>query len=92
MIKEVKIQDKQTLFDIAVKYFGNADAVFDVIANNNVDFSMKLSAGQILNLNDIEIVRNDLITYFNNKIPATDVENNEFSAGYSIGFSLGFNS
>ncbi|MCF6184355.1 MAG: hypothetical protein L3J56_06960 [Bacteroidales bacterium] len=92
MNKKIKIQDKQTLFDVAVKYFGNTDAVFEIISKNNIDFSLKLSAGQSLDLSNIAIIRNDLTIYFQNKEPATDVESNEFSAGFSLGFSLGFNS
>ena len=92
--KEIYVFDKQNLLDTAVKYFGDVDAVFDIIANNNVDFSAKLETGQILDLSNIEIIRSDLVKYFEKRLPATDVEGNKFTAGYGFttGFSLGFNS
>ena len=95
MKNEVKIQDNQTIFDIAVQKYGNADDVFKIIAlNENIGLEKQLIAGETINYEQTD---NHIAKYLNLKNIATDInqiQNNkrtsaQFTNGTFIQFTNG---
>ena len=70
MSKEIKIQENQTLLDIAVQKYGNADGVFDLLRlNEDLSLDKQLTSGQEINY---EVIADDKAAYMSNKNVATD--------------------
>jgi len=96
LINNIKVQEKQSLLDVAVQQFGNVDAVFSILAQNDVDLSEQLSVNTNIDLTEIIPIRKEIVKYYsdNNIIPATDLSLLEFNpdASFTLGFSFGFNS
>lgn len=71
MIKEVKIQDNQSLFDIAVQKYGSADDVFKLIAlNENLGLKVQLIASEVIKHDQTD---NHIAKYLNAKNVATGI-------------------
>ena len=95
MIKKVYITDKQNIIDIALENYGNVDSVFQLLKHNNLDLLGSLEKGKEIEIPSPQLERDKkLLAYFQeNKIKiATDVgiDYND-QAGFSYGFSIGFN-
>ncbi len=81
LINNIKVQEKQSLLDVAVQQFGNVDAVFSILAQNDVDLSEQLSVNTNIDLTEIIPIRKEIVKYYsdNNIIPATDLSLLEFN-------------
>lgn len=68
---KITVLNNQSVFDIAVRYSGSADAAFMIAVENNMSVTSTLTAGMELNIPNI--VRKDVAAYFNsrNHQPAT---------------------
>ena len=77
MNKEIIIQDKQSIFDVAVQNYGNADAVFELIKlNSDCGIDKQLKPGDIIIVDKKDDAKTN---YLNSKNIATDA-NSEVSA------------
>jgi len=47
-MRKITIRDRQTLFDIAVQYCGDREAVFEIARWNNLPVSAELPAGTVI--------------------------------------------
>ena len=70
MNKVIQIQENQSLLDLAVKQYGDIDAVFEILAlNNELDLEQKTVAGnELISGSDI----NDISSYLSTADIATD--------------------
>lgn len=70
---KIKVLHNQTLFDIAIQYFGTTQAVFDIAILNNISITENLTVGMELQLPEKDYGFNEIVKYFksNNIKPAT---------------------
>jgi hypothetical protein len=70
-MRKVVIQDRQTLFDIAVQYCGDREAAFQIANINDISLTETLPVG--LSLEIPEVINQKVVNYYtNNSIsPAT---------------------
>lgn len=89
-MESIQVKDGQNIIDIALQYYGSAEAVFDLAFDNNLSLSEALAPGRILIIDPVKIVRNDIVQYYknNNIIIATG---NEAEAAVTGDFGVEFN-
>ena len=75
-MRQVKVQNGQTVFDVAVQYCGDAEAAFDIAVLNNIEVTSCPDNGTVLNVPDA--VNKKVTQYYQkNKIkPATAYSSN----------------
>lgn len=73
---KVKVLHNQSLFDIAIMYFGTANAVFEIALLNNISVTEVLHAGLELLLPNTDYGFNEVVNYYrSNRIaPATEID------------------
>ena len=73
--KNIVVQEGQSLFDIALQHYGNAEAVIDLVRDNGLQgVTQQLHAGQLLKINtDSTRYNKAAVNYYraNNCLPAT---------------------
>lgn len=71
----VKALHNQSLFDIAILYFGTVAAVFDIAFLNNISVTEVLVPGQNIQLPNKDYGTNQVAAYFDNNgiLPATAI-------------------
>ncbi len=90
--------ENQSILDIALMYFGNVDAVFDIIRENNFefDFAYQLQPNEKMIIPNISLAENKEIKqyFFKHKTEIATSQNLllPYLAAFSTGFNLGFNS
>jgi hypothetical protein len=74
-MKTVSTQERQTLFDIALQFCGDANAAFEIAEENDVSLSAVLTAGTVLNVPEpADAPAKKTVEYYalNSVSPATD--------------------
>jgi hypothetical protein len=74
-MKTIVVKERQTLFDIALQYCGDANAAFQIAAENDVSLSGVLPAGTELDVPEpTDTMSKRIVEYYalNNVSPATD--------------------
>jgi hypothetical protein len=74
-MKQIITKDRQTLFDIALQYCGDANAAFQIAEDNDISLSAVPEVGTALNVPDPDsVVAKKIVEYYalNNVSPATD--------------------
>lgn len=71
MMRSIKIQEGQTLVDIAMQYCGDALAVFDVAELNGIGITDEPEIGQILFVPDPAIDKIKIVEAFRKLVPAS---------------------
>ena len=63
----------QTIIDIAIQYFGTAEAAFDIALMNQLSITDDIEPGQILHVPNLDYGSTEIVKYFlaNKKQPAT---------------------
>jgi hypothetical protein len=51
-MRQIQVQDRQNIVDIAIQYYGCAASVFDLIVDNGLELDTTLVAGQMLLIED----------------------------------------
>ncbi len=76
-MKTITIQERQTVWDIALQYCGDVEAVFQIIDINDISITEILSAGTTLTVPNA--INKRVADYYNNNgiSPATADMNNE---------------
>ena len=88
---EVKVLNKQTIYDISIQHTGTVDNAFAIALKNKISISQKLSSGMVLTIPDELTKDNKVLQYLKarNIIPATgltkqqilNIEDYEFPQG-----------
>ncbi|NSW46504.1 MAG: hypothetical protein HPY79_11880 [Bacteroidales bacterium] len=65
---KITAQIEQNIFDIALQYYGNADAVYDILYANKITYNTPLMPNLKL---EVTPQKNKTTEYFNNKTIAT---------------------
>lgn len=91
-IKQVKITEGQTLFDIALQYYGDVSKAIDIIKLNDNIPSLLFNGLNGLTIN-VDEQNNDVVNYYktNNIKITTRFPEITGGNGFSTGFSNGFN-
>ena len=56
---EVAVRESQTIFDIAIEYYGTIEGVYDICQRNNFDgVTIPFSEGEIIEVSDVAINHN----------------------------------
>lgn len=89
MMRNIKIQEGQTLIDIAMQYCGDALAVFDVAKLNGLEITYELIPGEFLFVPDAAIEKVKIVEAFVGLVPASaytdeEIELQWVSAGILI--------
>lgn len=65
--------DNQTILDISIRYFGTADAAFEIATLNELSMTDDLEPGQKLLLPEVDYGEQETVSFFvaNKKQPAT---------------------
>lgn len=73
-IINIKVQDRQTLLDVAIQYLGDAAGAIDLAQLNNISITENLQAGQILKIETDLVIDNRVVSYLREKdvVPITD--------------------
>lgn len=66
-MKEVTVINNQSIFDLAIQEYGDAEAIVNVALDNNLSITDKLSPGQKIKLPIYENKKNQMVDYFANK-------------------------
>jgi hypothetical protein len=77
---KIKVEEKQNIYDIALKYAGSQEAVFEIAKLNDISVSDVLGVGTSLKVYDVAADKNVINYYKNNNVnPATglNIEENE---------------
>jgi len=73
--QNIVVQEGQSLFDIALQHYGNAEAVIDLVSDNGLQgVTQQLQAGQVLKVNTAsERYNKAIVNYYraNGYLPAT---------------------
>lgn len=71
------VSDRQSVFDIALQYFGDVSASVMVAERLNVAVTDKLTIGVTFEYSESEIVNKQVVDYYqqNNITPTTDDDN-----------------
>jgi len=77
----MKLQEKQSIYDVTVQKFGTLDNLIDVSNDNDLSISGLFSAGTDLTINNTNLGEDDIkreildknLTFNNNYIPTLDV-------------------
>lgn len=69
-MREAIVSEGQNILDLAVQYYGNIEAVFDLIDDNpdvivNLDYVAK--AGDKILIDETKIINKDVVKYFTDK-------------------------
>lgn len=65
---KITTQIEQNVFDIALQYYGNADAVYNILLNNNLTYDTPLIPGLKI---EVSPIKNKTTEFFKNKVIAT---------------------
>lgn len=78
-MRQVEVQNGQTIFDVAVQHCGDAEAAYDIAALNNVEVTSCPDNGTVLNVPDA--VNKKVVQFYQqNKIkPATAYSSNKYN-------------
>lgn len=91
-LKSITVTDGQTLFDIALQYYGDASKAIEIIKlNSNIpDLLFNGLSGMII---QVEEQNNDTVNYYKNKNIKISTRFPEISVskGFDSGFDKGFN-
>ena len=70
---EIVVLNNQTILDISIRYFGTADAAFDIATLNKLSITDELVPGQIVVLPEDEYGEQETVLFFraNRMQPAT---------------------
>ncbi|EAY28738.1 hypothetical protein [Microscilla marina] len=73
-IINIKVQDRQTLLDVAVQYLGDATGAIKLAMLNDLALTEDLRAGQILRVDTEQVINPKVVSYLREKdvIPVTD--------------------
>ncbi len=74
----VKAEDSQTLFDLALFYYGGFEGVFLLMEDNDLAIDTELTPGQELIIRDVVPVLND----YNQALVLQQVGKKTFNSGY----------
>lgn len=68
------VSDRQSVFDVALQYFGDVSASIIVAERLNVAVTDRLTIGVVFEYSESEIVNKQVVNYYrqNNIIPTTD--------------------
>lgn len=61
---KIKVLHNQSLFDIAIQYFGTTQAVFDIAVLNNISITESLLVGSELQLPEKDYGFGEVVKYF----------------------------
>ena len=90
-VKTIKITEGQTIFDIALRYYGDVSKAVDIVRDNDLPNLMYngLTGLEI----EVDEQDNDVVNYYkqNNIKIATRFPEIISGSGFSSGFSNGFN-
>lgn len=72
----ITVQQRQSVLDIALQYFGSIEAAFLVAERLGVSITDRLTAGMTLEYDASEIIDNNVVAYYakNNIVPTTEIE------------------
>ncbi|WP_299460791.1 hypothetical protein [uncultured Microscilla sp.] len=73
-IINIKVQDRQTLLDVAVQYLGDATGAIELAVLNNLALTEALSPGQVIQVDTDYIINPKVVNYLKDKdvTPITD--------------------
>jgi hypothetical protein len=65
-MQTIKINDSQTLLDIAIQHCGNVELAYDLAVANGLNFSDDLEIGNEMLVFDVAVEKKKVIEVFNN--------------------------
>ncbi len=70
---QIQVLNNQTLIDIAIRYCGTIEALFDLALINEISVTGDLVPGQILKISSVDYGFQEVVNYFDSieKEPAT---------------------
>ncbi|MEO1049514.1 MAG: hypothetical protein AAFX87_02770 [Bacteroidota bacterium] len=73
-IIDIKVQDRQTMLDVAIQYLGDASGGILLAKLNNLSITEQLEAGQVLKVDTEQTIDPKVVNYLKEKdiIPITD--------------------
>lgn len=75
----INLKEDQSLFDIALIYFGGTNAAFQVARANNVSVTDMLLTGREIELPELDRIDSNVNFYKNNNIEPATGDNNVFA-------------
>lgn len=93
-MKKIVVQYGQSVWDIAIQYYGSADGVYYLMLDNSLNLNDNVIAGTKLNIRENTYINKAIVDYYNKKtlVPATGdtTPGHTLLGPFSIGFSSGF--
>lgn len=73
---EVRVKDRQSLFDVAVQYLGSVEGVFALAERNDISITRELSDGDKIEYEENDVVNLKVRKEYANRniVPATEIE------------------
>lgn len=65
MMVNIVVQNSQNMFDIALRYYGSVEGVFQVASDNDLSVTDDIVPGQVLKIDSDKIVSSPTVDYIN---------------------------
>ena len=89
---EIKVKDRQSLFDIAIQYLGSIEGVWTLAERNNISITDELEDGTILKYDSADIIDTKVADHYERErlSPATDISEQEINTLLYGGEGIGY--
>lgn len=89
---EVKVKERQSLFDIAIQYLGSVEGVLLLAEKNNISITDALEDGTILKYDSTDIIDTKVAEHYamEHLSPATDIDDKELNTLLYGGEGIGY--
>ena len=90
---KIRVHDGQNIFNIALKYYGSVEGIFDILENNNISMDTLLQSGMELEVNPLKMTNARVVEEYNkiDYVPNTgDDESLAIQGEFSDDFNFDF--
>jgi phage tail protein X len=92
-LKRVKINNNQSVWDLALQEYGSANGVLQLVIDNPgiIDFENAIPKGVFIWIDQTKIINPVVVQYFDKRKFRPSTASKDGNLAYSSGFSNGFN-
>lgn len=60
---KISVSQGQSIFDVALQWYGSAEGVHDIVLKNDFDYDVELTGGQLIEVSETPISR-PVVSFF----------------------------
>jgi hypothetical protein len=81
-VSKAIVTEGQSIYDVALQEYGSAEAVFDLLKDNNLTLDTTLVAGQELSINEAHQVKKAVVQFYLQKNHRVNTNNSKQSGDF----------